>query len=458
MRLFRLAELIAPVALFAAALALTTTASCAHASSSASADDAGDETPTFGSGDGSAPAGPCVNLQCKRVDCGGAPKTSIHGVVVNGARVDPDPIYNAIVYIPNEKPEPFSDAVVCDHCGVITSGKPVAAAVTAADGSFTLVDVPVGADVPLVIQLGKWRRQVVIPTVQACTQNEIDTTLTRFPRNRTEGDIPRIAIATGFIDPLECVLRKMGIDDSEFTPPSGGGRVHMYDSDGARVGPGTPPADQLWSRLDTLKQYDMVLLPCEGNEAIKDPAFTQNMIDYSAVGGRVMTSHYGYVWIAHAQAPFPSTADWTINAGPLDSPLLAMIDRGFPKGQAMADWLRNVGASDVFGSIAIDQPRHDLGVPRNGSQRWIYTREDPKTVLHMSFNTPIGKSADAQCGRVVYSDFHVSTSEVVATSPFPSECIDGPLTATERVLEFMLFDLQTCIQDDNEYPKPPPAR
>ncbi len=463
MRLARLRGPLVVWGLFLATSALiaVATASCAHSAAPANVtgDDAGDgdATPTFGQDDAFSPTGPCVKLQCQRVDCGGTAKTSIHGVVHTGARIEPDPIYNAIVYIPNEAPAPFPPGAICDHCGVITSGKPVSAAVTGADGSFTLEDVPAGTDIPLVIQLGKWRRQVVISTVAACERNELPNELTRFPRNRMEGDIPRIAIATGYIDPIECVLRKMGIDDDEFTPPGADGRVHMFDNDGARLGAGTP-AHQLWDDSEALKRYDMVLLPCEGNESIKTPQATQNIIDYTALGGRVMTSHYGYVWIARAQMPFPSSADWRTNQGALDTPLVAMIDRGFPKGQAMADWLRKVGASDVFGQIAIESPRHDLGVARNGSQRWIFAREDPTTVLHMTFNTPIGAADGAQCGRVVYSDFHVSPQTIGSTAPFPSECVESAITPTERVLEFMLLDLETCIQNDNEYPKPPPAR
>jgi len=35
-------------------------------------------------------------------------------------------------------------------------------AVTATNGTFTLTNMPVGTDIPLVIQAGKWRRKISI--------------------------------------------------------------------------------------------------------------------------------------------------------------------------------------------------------------------------------------------------------------------------------------------------------
>ena len=119
----------------------------------------------------------CVGLRCQQMDCGAQPPTTLTGKVFapNGTL----PLYNAIVYIPNTTPAAFTDGVTCDRCNGSVSGDPVAITTTDSSGSFTLTNVPVGSNIPLVIQLGKWRVQKTIASVPACTSTALDAGTTR---------------------------------------------------------------------------------------------------------------------------------------------------------------------------------------------------------------------------------------------------------------------------------------
>src|SRR5260221_102643 len=73
---------------------------------------------------------------------------------------------------------------------------------------------------------GRRPRQFPVSAVTACASTALGNF--NLPRNKGEGDIPFTAISTGNVDPLECVLLKMGIDQAEFTPDNGNGRIHIY--------------------------------------------------------------------------------------------------------------------------------------------------------------------------------------------------------------------------------------
>ena len=126
------------------------------------------------------------------------------------------PLYNATVYIPNAPVGPLAQGASCQRCDMENSGSPIVTTHTDVDGHFVLRDVPAGADIPVVVTLGKWRRQLTIPAVAACTDNPVSAEATRLPRRQSEGDIPRIAIVTSTYDPTECILNAIGIDAAEF--------------------------------------------------------------------------------------------------------------------------------------------------------------------------------------------------------------------------------------------------
>ncbi len=413
--------------------------------------------------------GLCTNLCQQQVACDSG-STTISGNVVaptnpaNGYG-QPDPINGALVYVPNAPVAGFDAGVSCDQCGAQASGKPLVTAYSALDGGFTLANAPCGTNIPLVIQLGRWRREVTIPNVQCCVDNPLSTDLTHLPRNKSEGNIPAIAVVTGNADPIECVLPKIGIDTAEFTNPGGGGRVNFYRDNGARISTQTPAATTLYNDAGVMAQYDMLILDCVGSQVAKNSAQLQNLGDYAGKGGRIFASHYAYVWMSDQlgspgnyvgqTSPFPGVANWAPqNNNPTpQTGLSASIDTSFSKGMTFAQWLLLVGGSSSLGSILIDQTRYDFtSVINPPSQQWVY--RSGNIPVEFTFNCPVGAPANQQCGRVLFSDFHVNTGGS-ASGNFPGECnAASPLTPQEKVLEYLLFDLSSCIVPDNP---PPPS-
>jgi hypothetical protein len=339
--------------------------------------------------------------------------------------------------------------------------------------------VPVGSDIPLVIQVGKWRRQITVP-VTGCIDNAlIDVDQTRLPRNKLEGDIPRIAISTGFFDSMECLPRRLGIDESEITTFGGEGRIHLfagtdetaaYAATKAFATPGATGADfasapaSLWGSLDQLMSYDIVLLSCEGDvgESGRPEPARQTLYDYTSQGGRVFASHWHDYWFANGPDPVPTVGTWEARTNPMSDPSVATINTSFPKGAAMAEWLLNVGASTTLGQMSIASPRDHLQASNAAvSTEWMTLDNDAYTpasnsVQVLSFSSPLGAPEEAQCGRTVYTGLHVSaTGADNPGAPYPSGCEDRELSAQEKAIVFMLFDLSGCLIPDNEIPRPP---
>jgi len=387
---------------------------------------------------------PCTGLCLQQVTCPGNGTTAISGMVYapNGT----DPLPNVTVYIPNAPVAAFTPGVTCDVVGAPPSGSPLVGTISAVDGSFILTNVPVGSNIPLVIQSGRWRRQLVVPSTTGCATTMFNAVM---PQNQTQGDIPKIAIATGSADQVECVLRKVGIQDSEFTDPSGSGRINVYlgsHSPGAQVDTATPSETVLMGNSSTLNSYDVLMLPCEGGQYTQPAQQLANMLTFANAGGRVYASHFSYVWM-YQNPPFNGVANWDVSQAQLPDGT-ATVDTSFTGGQTLAEWLQLVGASTTLGQMPISTLRHDLNGVIAPTQSWLALNagpaDDPNPVMQFVFDTPIAPAGTTvnQCGRVLFNEYHV---ENPPTSPagkdFPAECSTAAMTPQEKLLEYSLFEL-----------------
>ena len=77
----------------------------------------------------------------------------------------------------------------------------------------------------------------------------------------------------------------------------------------------------------------------------------------------------------------------------------------------------------------------------------------------MPFNPPVSDAGVPEyCGRVVYSDMHVSGSaqDYYTSQTVPTGCdATSALSADEDAIEFILFDLSSCITPVGFTPQPP---
>ena len=353
------------------------------------------------------------------------------------------PLYNVTVYAPVSDPPPFTPGVQCGQCSTTLPGGAYASTTTDPTGAFRLEGIPAGTNVPVIITTGKWRRKLTVPTVTACQDTAIPDGELRLPRNKTEGEMPRIAIVTGGCDALACIFHKLGIDTAEFGGSSAStASVVFYNGSGGSA-PGSPqPSTALHGNLEEMKKFDVVVNSCECSEHNENKTAPDLLRQYADLGGRVLGSHFHYTWTKNLIPQWRDTATWS--AGSSTGP--DIVDTSHPGGQALAQWLIATGASATLGQIQLGTKTYDASGIGPNATRWLQatgSSGSTPTTHYMSFNTPVGVPIENQCGRVVYAGMHVSSSGSVGTS-FPSSC-GATFTPDEKAFAFLLFDLTTCV-------------
>jgi hypothetical protein len=457
-------------------------------------------------GDGGVACPP--GLQCN-VSCSGGVSTTITGKVYDPA--GKNPLYNVAVYVPATPLQPLPKGVptggdACSCAALFKSGA-LTSTVTGVDGSFTLTNVPVGSSVPLVLQIGKWRRSLQVNVASCQNNGQPDKSLT-LPGTVANPDdnMPDIAVSTGYADTLECLMKRIGLPESEYVAGAGGsGHIHVFAGGqtfqitfppmppgpgGMAEQPGmagAPPSYQsLWDKVDDLMPYDITLLSCEGAETYNaNPAALEQ---YLNAGGRAFASHFHYAWFGgpiNTMQSYSAPADWGNNLATWSYDLgmddnsaiggavvqtLNGYSQPFAKGVALQQWLMNVGALGQSGvpanDLSIYQPRYNAVVaPANkASQPWITSDTGMAgQTMYFSFDTPVNNNppppgpdpsgGPAYCGRAVFSDLHVGGDPATMDSMQPpSGCSATDLSPQEKALEFMLFDLSSCVIPDNVTP------
>jgi hypothetical protein len=404
------------------------------------------------------PPDACEDLRCQVKECTrqGRPETTISGTVFapNGTL----PLNGVTVYVPNIDPGFFTDGAQCARCTSLLPGDPITQTVSDPSGKFTLTNVPSGTNIPVIITIGKWRRQIKVPVVTECADTPLPAAQTSLPKRKIEGEMPKIAMVTGNCDALECLARKIGIDDSEFTNDTSDGRVHMFASNGANrtaSGLAFSSAFSLWGSLDKLKQYDLAMFSCECSQRANEK--TQEMMNnlkmYADLGGRVFLSHYHSVWIsgeqnnpAHAPPEWPSIATCDINSTTTGTGIIDQVSN--PRGSAFASWMLSVQGSTTLGQLPITEAKQTCSsINPAKAERWVYIQNGGNQLLqNFQFTTPNEALKEERCGKVVFSDMHVaSDSSSTPTMPFPSSCKDTPMSPQEKALAFMFFDIASCV-------------
>lgn len=403
--------------------------------------------------DGGRADGGCEGRGCQRVTCPGA-ATSLRGRVFDPA--GRRPVYGAAVYVPIAELHPIADGALCRRCDELTVSA-VVSTLSNERGEFVLENVPVDAALPVVVELGSFRRTIEWG-VEPCKENLVPDGTLRLPRSSAEGDLPRMAVTTGGADSLECLLRGIGIDEAEFGPGGPSMRhVHVYrgKGGGGLANATVPDAASFWNDLAKLRSYELVALSCEGEEATETkggdaPGARGAMHAYAESGGHVFATHFHRTWFQRSPYPdFQTIAEW---GGAAVVGTSYDVDTSFPKGAAFSAWLQGVGASTTPNKIDLASVTYSVGAVRKPAQSWIKRGDD--AVRYFSFNTPIGAEPEQQCGRVVFGDLHVSGR---GGGDFPGACgaASADLTPEQLALEFLVFDALACVRDDRRVPTAP---
>lgn len=408
----------------------------------------------------------CQGAQCYNY-CPTGTMTSISGRVTAPNGIDPVP--GAVVYVPSSLNE-FPQEVECEVCNQITDAAYVSTT-TQPDGTFTLGPIPTSeADITsgqpftigVVTQKGRFRRLSDVTIDNACAPNSPSNELFRLPSRNEPGtynNIPKIAVATGDYDIMECVLLKLGIEQGQFD---------LYEGAAFQTGGGSSgPFNNLLSDLDRLLDYNIVFINCTADtyeSLLSDPTIRSNVEQYVANGGRLYVTDWSYDYVEQVWSPqidFGPGASPPTPAEPMNEAAIGddgITTEALVLDQGMQEWLRAVEQVTGEEIISADNRVHiehflsgwvmQFMVPANAETNTTVWLDGNVSGSGLSGNLPLTTTFDYQaCGRVLYSSYHTRGRDGFGFGgPFPSYCPAGEgLSPQERVLEYLILHIADCL-------------
>ena len=373
---------------------------------------------------------------------------------------DPIPVYGAVVYVTNVRPDPIPDAVYCERC----VDAPASAVYTAHDGTFSLNPIP--GDYWLVIQKGQWRLEQQITVGES--EIQLADTQTTLPHDHDPASgayIPKVGIVLGTNDNIEDVLGKVGFDSmngNDFVDVPGM-EVEVFTS-----------ASQLIGNLDTLRRFHIVFFPCNtgiddsGVPELSNQSALDNLRRYVHEGGKLyVTDWSGEVM----DRPFPpqitlgdSGADSVGTYDPVNfgGTLSVMGDSNGSLYTSMDAEAVDVNLDAWLATQNAPTPSNPTPMPINpdrfevqGNWNWISGLTQVETGMDMDglpvYDDPkawvIGSGSSAGgpekrplsvtfeptgCGRVLFSTYQTANGNHAGLHP------------QERVLLFLIMEIGVC--------------
>lgn len=398
----------------------------------------------------------CRGYRCQLPSCTNGTTTEIVGKLLAPNGVDPIP--GATVFVPVEKVPEYPTVLTCDLCN--NTPPAIATTTTAFDGSFRLRGTPAGT-FPVAMRLGRFQRVVNI-TAQPCVENKLPTDVgtggkgARLPRKTNElgvlDRVPRVAVVSGDHDQIECVLKRVGLDE-----------LDMYN--GRLAGTRNPPpiaeSSALLADEAKLLSYQIVIVNCTDNQyqsLMAVPNVKKNVEKFVRQGGRLYVTDWAYDVIEQVPefSPYVCFEPQAIPGPPmcLATPerATAADSRAFYGGNyqvlddEMARWLAQFPAVinarkevDVqYSFIVVNKVNQD---PLMKSKVWLQgpaggygTRPQTVTFDYKG------------CGRVHFSTYNTEPAGTVDDGQrWPNNC-KTYFTPQERLLEFLFFNIAACLE------------